>query len=125
MCDYSLELYRSRPATQDEQVTLHRFPSGTMGFVAGTDCETAVCLPTGARLALPLLAQLFERLPAAPLQRQEVRPQAAPLAERVMRLCVSVPVRPAAAEGVRAWPSPADRVAPLATAAATTHAPSG
>src|ERR687898_894382 len=30
MCDYSLELYRSRPATQEEQYTLHRFPSGTM-----------------------------------------------------------------------------------------------
>ena len=33
MCDYSLELYRSRPATKNETVTLHRFPSGTMGFV--------------------------------------------------------------------------------------------
>src|SRR6476469_2581848 len=52
MCDYSLELYRSRPATQEEQYTLHRFPSGTMGFVAGPDCETAVCMPAGAKLSL-------------------------------------------------------------------------
>jgi hypothetical protein len=62
MCDYSLELYRSRPATQEEEYTLHRFPSGSMGFagstsgsVAGTkilieDC--AVCMPAGARLSL-------------------------------------------------------------------------
>src|SRR4029450_5367101 len=49
MCDYSLELYRSRPATQEEQYTLHRFPSGTMRFGAGTDCETAVCMPAGAK----------------------------------------------------------------------------
>ena len=52
MCDYSLELYRSRPAVQEEQYTLHRFPSGTMGFTAGSDCETAVCIPADAHLRL-------------------------------------------------------------------------
>ena len=61
MCDYSLELYRSRPATQEEQYTLHRFPSGTMGFVAGTDCETAVCLPAGARLSLQGINETVQR----------------------------------------------------------------
>ena len=61
MCDYSLELYRSRPATQEEQYTLHRFPSGTMGFVAGTDCETAVCMPTGARLSLEGINETVQR----------------------------------------------------------------
>ena len=61
MCDYSLELYRSRPAAQDEQVTLHRFSSGTMGLVAGTDCETAVCLPTGARLHLEGISDTVQR----------------------------------------------------------------
>ena len=61
MCDYSLELYRSRPAAQDEQVSLHRFSSGTMGFVAGTDCETAVCLPTGARLHLEGISETVQR----------------------------------------------------------------
>ena len=61
MCDYSLELYRSRPATQGEQYTLHRFPSGTMGFVAGTDCETAVCMPAGARLSLQGINETVQR----------------------------------------------------------------
>jgi len=61
MCDYSLELYRSRPATQEEQYTLHRFPSGTMGFVAGTDCETAVCMPAGAHLSLQGINETVQR----------------------------------------------------------------
>ncbi len=61
MCDYSLELYRSRPAAQEEQYTLHRFPSGTMGFVAGTDCETAVCMPAGARLSLEGINETVQR----------------------------------------------------------------
>jgi len=52
MCDYSLELYRSRPAVQEEQYTLRRFPSGTMGFTAGYDCDTAVCMPADAHLRL-------------------------------------------------------------------------
>jgi hypothetical protein len=61
MCDYSLELYRSRPAVQEEQYTLHRFPSGTMGFVAETDCETAVCMPAGARLSLQGINETVQR----------------------------------------------------------------
>jgi hypothetical protein len=52
MCDYSLELYRSRPAVQGEEYQLHRFRSGTLGFVDPVDCATAVCMPTGARLRL-------------------------------------------------------------------------
>jgi penicillin-binding protein 1C len=48
-------------------------------------------MPTGARLALPLLAQLFERLPPAPLPRQEQRPQTPPLAEKVDRLRLLFP----------------------------------
>jgi hypothetical protein len=61
MCDYSLELYRSRPAAREEQYTLHRFPSGTMGFVAGGDCETAVCMPAGARLRLEGINETVQR----------------------------------------------------------------
>jgi len=61
MCDYSLELYRSRPAAQEEQYTLHRFPSGTMGFVSGTDCETAVCMMAGARLSLEGINETVQR----------------------------------------------------------------
>jgi len=52
MCDYSLELYRSRPAVAEEQYTLRRFPSGTMGFTAAESCDTAVCIPADARLRL-------------------------------------------------------------------------
>ena len=61
MCDYSLELYRSRPAVQEEQYTLHRFPSGTMGFVAKADCETAVCMPAGAKLSLEGINETVQR----------------------------------------------------------------
>ena|SRR5262245_46199436 len=61
MCDYSLELYRSRPAVAEEQYTLHRFPSGTMGFVAPRDCETAVCVIANARLQLEGIAETVQR----------------------------------------------------------------
>lgn len=62
MCDYSLELYRSRPAVQEEQYTLHRFPSGTMGFTSARDCETAVCMPADARLQLAGIAEAVQRV---------------------------------------------------------------
>ena len=52
MCDYSLEIYASRPAVQGEQYVLHRFRSGTAGFVSAVDCNTAVCMPAGAKLRL-------------------------------------------------------------------------
>jgi hypothetical protein len=52
MCDYSLEMYHSRPARAGERYVLHRFRSGSLGFVDPTDCETAVCIPVGARLRL-------------------------------------------------------------------------
>ena len=42
MCDYSLEFYRSRQAVYDEHYTLHRFGSGTLGFIAEGDCTTAI-----------------------------------------------------------------------------------
>ncbi len=61
MCDYSLELYRSRPAVVEEQYTLHRFPSGTMGFVSGGDCETAVCMPADAHLRLEGIGETVQR----------------------------------------------------------------
>jgi hypothetical protein len=61
MCDYSLELYRSRPAVREERYTLRRFPSGTLGFVAATDCQTAVCMPAGARLRLQGIDETVQR----------------------------------------------------------------
>ena len=61
MCDYSLELYRSRQAVNEEHYTLHRFGSGTLGFIAATDCTTAVCMPAGARLRLDGLDKRLQR----------------------------------------------------------------
>jgi hypothetical protein len=61
MCDYSLEFYRSRPAAREEQYTLQRFPSGTMGFTAGRDCETAVCIPADAHLRLEGIGETVQR----------------------------------------------------------------
>ena len=61
MCDYSLEIYRSRPAIAEEQYTLSRFRSGSMGFIAGTDCDTAICMPAGARLRLEGLNEAVQR----------------------------------------------------------------
>ena len=52
MCDYSLEMYHSRPARAGERYVLHRFRSGSLGFVDPADCETAVCMPAGGRLRL-------------------------------------------------------------------------
>jgi len=65
MCDYSLELYRSRPAVAEEEYTLRRFPSGTMGFTAGVtaiqSCDTAVCIPADARLRLKGIGEAAQR----------------------------------------------------------------
>jgi hypothetical protein len=61
MCDYSLELYRSQPAVSEEQYTLQRFPSGTMGFTTGPSCETAVCIPADARLRLAGIGEAAQR----------------------------------------------------------------
>lgn len=60
MCDYSLELYRSRPAAHGEEYQLHRFRSGTLGFADPTDCATAVCMAEGVRLRLHGLAESLQ-----------------------------------------------------------------
>jgi penicillin-binding protein 1C len=62
-----------------------------VGRPDGTPMVLDAGLPTGARLALPLLAQLFERLPPAPLVRQEARPIVQAGAERVDRLRLLFP----------------------------------
>ena len=52
MCDYSLEMYRSRPAVSGEQYETYRFPSGSVGFVAPGDPTTAICMACDSRLQL-------------------------------------------------------------------------
>ena len=60
MCDYSLELYRSRPAREGERYTTHRFPSGSIGVVSPGDCGTAVCIPRDTGLRLEGLPQTLQ-----------------------------------------------------------------
>jgi hypothetical protein len=57
MCDYSLEMYASRPAREGEIYVTTRFPSGSIGMAAPGDCTTAVCVSYGTKLRL-------ENLPA-------------------------------------------------------------
>lgn len=52
MCDYSLEIYRSRPAQTGERYETRRFPSQTVGVVAPADPSTAVCMACDTRLRL-------------------------------------------------------------------------
>lgn len=52
MCDYSLEMYRSRPARIGEQYVTSHFPSRSIGLTAPGDCHTAVCLMADTRLKL-------------------------------------------------------------------------
>lgn len=52
MCDYSLEMYRSRPAREGEKYVSHRFASGSIGFIAPGDSDTAVCMACDTKLKL-------------------------------------------------------------------------
>jgi hypothetical protein len=61
MCDYSLEAYQSRPAAVGEKLTLGRFASGSMGFAAGTVCDTAVCIPADSKLLLDGISDSFQK----------------------------------------------------------------
>lgn len=53
MCDFSLEMVKSRKAVEGDILTIRQFPSGSKGFVAqGGDPDCAVCLEEGAKLIL-------------------------------------------------------------------------
>lgn len=66
MCDFSLEMYNSRPAVAGEDLILRAFPSGTNGFVPIADKDAkirmaskdvcAVCLQEGVELILDIPA---------------------------------------------------------------------
>jgi hypothetical protein len=60
MCDYSLELYRTRPASKGERYMLDRFPSGSMGFTMEAGCGTAVCVPADTRLKIEGIADSLQ-----------------------------------------------------------------
>lgn len=61
MCDYSLEMYRSRPARAGERYTTSSFPSGSIGLTAPEDCRTAVCLMVDTRLKLEGISEQVQR----------------------------------------------------------------
>ena len=51
MCDYSLQSVKSRPANVGEKLRTRYFNTGTRGFAAPEDCNTAVCVLPGTELA--------------------------------------------------------------------------
>src|SRR5580704_690874 len=51
MCDYSLQNVKSRPAKVGDKLTTHQFNTGTIGFAAPEDANTAVCVLPGTELA--------------------------------------------------------------------------
>jgi len=61
MCDYSLEMYHSRPATVGEEYVSHRFPSGSVGFVAAGETSVAVCMACDSRLRLENVSEHVQR----------------------------------------------------------------
>jgi hypothetical protein len=52
MCDYSLELYQSRPAQEGEKYQTRQFSSGSIGFVAPGKNDVAICMACDMRLRL-------------------------------------------------------------------------
>src|SRR5262245_47373217 len=51
MCDYSLHNVKSRPAKVGDKLTTQHFNTGTRGFAAPEDANTAVCILPGTELA--------------------------------------------------------------------------
>ena len=62
MCDYSLEMYGSRPAREGEIYVTTRFPSGSIGFASAGDPRTAVCMQCDTKVMLTDIPPAF-RLP--------------------------------------------------------------
>lgn len=52
MCDYSLEMYGSRPAREGELYVSTRFPSGSIGFAAPGDPRVPVCVQCDTKIVL-------------------------------------------------------------------------
>ncbi len=52
MCDYSLEVYGSKPAREGERYVTSRFQSGTIGLADPATPGTAVCLNCDTSLTL-------------------------------------------------------------------------
>ncbi|SRR5579871_2469364 len=53
MCDYSLQSVKSRPAAVGDKLVTHNFGTGTRGFAAPENLDTAVCVLPGTEIAFP------------------------------------------------------------------------
>lgn len=49
MCDYSLMAVPNRLARQDEELAMHRFPTGSLGMASPADLKRAACPPSPVR----------------------------------------------------------------------------
>ena len=61
MCDYSLEVYRSRPAQLGERYETHEFGSLSIGFIAPGDPSIAVCMACDTTLRLEGIPERVQR----------------------------------------------------------------
>src|SRR2546430_17421926 len=52
MCDFSLEVYGSRPAREGEKYVTSRFPSGAVGLAAFGETSVPVCVQCDTQLML-------------------------------------------------------------------------
>ena len=52
MCDYSLFGIRNRLASEGENLTVHRFRTGSVGLASVSDPTTAICIPPGTQLTI-------------------------------------------------------------------------
>jgi hypothetical protein len=52
MCDYSLEMIKSRAAADNEDIVIKQFNTGSKGFVDPVDADCAVCVKSGAELTI-------------------------------------------------------------------------
>lgn len=69
MCDYSLEMYRTRPAREGEKYVTTRFRSGTVGLASPGDASTPICVQCDTRLVLEQIPKdLQDRLGIGPTE---------------------------------------------------------
>ncbi len=61
MCDYSLEMYGSRPAREGELYVTTRFPSGSIGFASPGDPRTPVCVQCDTKVVLTDVPPAMQR----------------------------------------------------------------
>lgn len=69
MCDYSLEMYGTKPARESERYVTTRFRTGTVGFAMPGDATTPVCVQCDTRLRLEKIPPpVQERLGIGPVE---------------------------------------------------------